>query len=524
MRKFFQLLIAFFFIVSFVACTLDDNDNNDNDNNKQLIQFTATQESDAGNKASIGTKAVIASDGISINWESADNLSVFDGTSNNEFTLKSGDGSTSATFEGRAESVSNYTAIYPYDSNAKLEADGTISNVTLPAIQTATVNTFDKAAALMMAQSDGTTLSYKNAVGYVKVTPTFDCSMIKLSAADATTVLAGTAKMSYNGGFPTLDFSEADNKAYTITLKGNIKKNNSYYIAVPAGTLSAGWSISLVNADDSKMYTRNGSKTITFKRNTITNLGSFSEDGTWTSTMEKNGNVKASQQVDLGLTVTSGGKTYKVIFAKSNLTITGLAEKESAYGDYFAWGATETWYSSYTLSGTSLNISWKDKWSDGYVLANAPYYNAESSSYTKYTNKGDVLSKEEDIANIILGGDWTLPEDNIWVGLRDAAENGNIIWSSDGKTVIVTIDGIQGKKITKSDDISKYVFLPLAGRINVKSSQLVGQNGYYWSSTVYTETTTFLLLFNKEATIYPNATHERFYGYSIRPVRLVEVE
>ena len=99
----------------------------------------------------------------------------------------------------------------------------------------------------------------------------------------------------------------------------------------------SGFSISFINSADTKAYTRTSTKNNIFNRSKIKDLGSFTESGTsWTSTIESNGNVKASQQVDLGLTIDQGGKTYKVIFAKSNLTDKGLAEKETDYGDYFA--------------------------------------------------------------------------------------------------------------------------------------------------------------------------------------------
>ncbi|MDY6091853.1 MAG: hypothetical protein SPI57_01515, partial [Prevotella sp.] len=136
------------------------------------------------------------------------------------------------------------------------------------------------------------------------------------------------------------------------------------------------------------------------------------------------GIVKANQEVDLGLKITIDGKKYKVIFAKSNLTATGLAEKETDFGDYFAWAATEPWYTSITINGNKVEADgWKDGKKDGYVETNVPYYDSSSSSYTKYKAEGDVLDTEDDAAHRILGGDWQLPTKEIWKALDNANKN-----------------------------------------------------------------------------------------------------
>ena len=76
-------------------------------------------------------------------------------------------------------------------------------------------------------------------------------------------------------------------------------------------------------------------------------LGDFATNSPFWADKHRGNKVTYEQEVDLGLTITgSDNKKYKVIFANANLTANGLATNE--YGDYFAWGATETWYTSYT--------------------------------------------------------------------------------------------------------------------------------------------------------------------------------
>ena len=486
MKKYIQSMMAFAAIVSFASCSSEDNNTTiENESAVKVMTFTATQE---GNEAS--TKATLS--GTYINWESEDKISIFDGTNNNQFTLTGGAESTSGKFSGEAEQSTSYTAVYPYQSTASLSGDD-VTNVTLPATQNATDNSFDKNAALMMAQSDNTTLNFKNVVGYVKVKPKFACSKIVLQAAGASEYLAGRCTLSYGEGMPSIAFTSE--QSTSITLSGNITANTAYYIAVPAVTLSAGWSISFTD-NTGDVYTRTGSNSITFKRNTIINLGEFSRtDNNLKLTLTQNGNVPADKQVDMGV-FNIGGTNYRLIFTKSNLTTTGLAASESAYGDYFAWGATEPWYSS--ISGNAF--TWEGGKS-GYNKANAPYYN--NGSYTKYTTAGNTLEAADDAANKILGGDWQIPTQAIWQALVD-----NSTKVSDS-----------GYKFTNN---GQTLFLPAAGYVRGTNFSERGSGGRYWSGTVYSNYNAYRLSFSSTKLNADNL--DRGYGCSMRPVRLVAVD
>ena len=484
-------MMAFAAIVSFASCSSEDNNTTiENESAVKVMTFTATQE---GNEAS--TRAILS--GTNIHWDSEDKISIFDGTNNNQFTLTGGDGSTSGKFSGEAEQSNSYTAVYPYQENASLSGDD-VTNVTLPATQNATDNSFDKNAALMMAQSNSTTLNFKNVVGYVKVKPNFDCKRIELKAFDNSAVLAGTGTVSYNSGAPTLDLSDAPTKDYAITLTGDIKADNYYYIAVPPVTLKAGWTITFTTKDGTKVYSRKGTKDITFTRNMVTDLGEFDINGTnWYN--PRGDKVRADQEVDLGLTITIGTKNYKVIFAKSNLTTTGLAANESDRGDYFAWGATMTWYTSYSddridkIPGKSF----------AYNKADAPFYNDATRSFTKYTNAGNTLEAADDGANKILGGDWQIPTQAIWQALVNNSKKG---WN-------------RGYKFTNN---GQTIFLPAAGYVKGTYFQEVGSKGYYWSGTVDPNYNAYRLSFSNKR--LDAQSFDRGFGCPVRPVRLIPVD
>ena len=489
-------MMAFAAIVSFASCSSEDNNTTiENESAVKVMTFTATQEGD-----SQSTRAAISTSYSKvINWEEGDQISIFDGTKNNQFTLKNGAGTKSATFQGVAASAETYTAVYPYQSEATLSGTS-VEKVTLKATQNATANSFDKEAALMIAEGgDGNTLNFKNVVGYVKVKPTFNCTRIDLKAFDNSAVLAGTGTVSYNNGEPKLDLSNAETKNDAITLTGDIKAGNYYYIAVPPVTLKAGWTIEFTAKDNGKLYSRKGTNDITFTRNKVTDLGEFATTGDYWYDP-----VRADQEVDLGLTITIGTKNYKVIFAKSNLTKDGLAANEYDYGDYFAWGAIKPWYTEIDKTSSPWTVTWEK--SGGYSITNAPFYNSSTNSYTKYT-AGDALEASDDAARQILKGDWRIPTTEIWAAL---VNNSTKVWDST-------------KKGYKFENNSQTLFLPAAGNVWGTEFENVGSSGRYWSGTTASLNKNADYLHFGDVNLNAQDMGSRNQGFPVRPVRLVEV-
>lgn len=472
MKKFIYTIAA---AMTLAACSSEDNmtTGNEPENNLVSMTFTASQEGEAGTRAGLS-----ASDKTKINWQSGDAISI----NGAQFSLVSGEGTETGTFSGTTAEATKYTAVYPYTGNEVYVSEGGVSGVVLPSEQTATAGSFDPKAALMMAVSENKTLAFKNAVGFVKVTPQFDCKKIILRAADKNVPLAGKGTLKYNAGQPSIDFSTSDELSYTITLSGTIATGKDYYIAVPAGEISTGWTLTFVT--ETKTYIRQSSNAITFVRSKALNLGEFATDKSyWIS--GASGLVPSEKEVDLGYTVTLEGKVYKVIFANSNLTVTGLAATATDLGDYFAWGAIEPWCTNYTLSGTDLtDIKWAIGKTNGYTSENTP------ASFV-------------DAAKLILGGDWIMPTKEMWTQLCSA-------WS--GKTETVT----EGTKIKSSTDDAVYIILPKAGAFN--GTAYTRTTGSYWLSTEENSNGHSFSTDDLSA-----ATSAKYLGHTIRPIRLVEV-
>ena len=83
------------------------------------MTFTATQESNVGTRSALN-----GSNGV--DWQTNDKISVFDGQSNQKFTL-TGD-VKDGKFSGNASATATkFTAVYPYTVGAQLESDGSVS-------------------------------------------------------------------------------------------------------------------------------------------------------------------------------------------------------------------------------------------------------------------------------------------------------------------------------------------------------------------------------------------------------------
>lgn len=361
------------------------------------------------------------------------------------------------------------TIILAYLKGEKLEtksgvqrnASDQFEEVVLPAVQTATAGSADKNAMLMIAKSENaSTMEFKNVCAYVKVKPEFDCTKITIKS-NGTESLAGTMTVDYNGGAPTTTVTKG---AKTVILSGNIKANNTYYIAVRPGTLASGFTITFVAADYE--YKKSTSNEVTFVRNDVTNLGSFATSNltraemTGTATAIIGGvetNVKWSQ-------LWAGGPK----FAEYNVGATSATE----YGGYYAWGGSE-------------------------------------NKSTTYKSGSAALTGTDDTATNLWGSNWRMPTQAEFQALLNN-ENCTCTWTNQ--------DGVNGLLCTGYDAYSSNsVFLPAAG--NYFDGRVSGQNnyGYYWSSTAIEGYEAYYLGFwySGGKSVY---SYERYYGLSVRAV------
>ena len=258
-------------ILTLASCSSSEDFFTENlgDNNKSVkMTFTASQENGSATRTAIGKddKNTI------ILWSEGDIIKVTNGTETNDFTLTAGQGTTKATFNGEISESATYYAIYPNQNDVSFSGNK-FFGVELKAEQEAVEGSFDSKTAIMVAKSNGTNLPFKNVVAYFKVTPTFDCSEIVVTAHKSTDALAGKFDVAIDGeGTPSI--SNITNKSREVKLTGTITANKDYYILLLPGTFENGFSVTLKPKDDTtKKYFKQKNSSFTLNRNDLWNLG-----------------------------------------------------------------------------------------------------------------------------------------------------------------------------------------------------------------------------------------------------------
>ena len=144
------------------------------------------------------------------------------------------------------------------------------------------------------------------------------------------------------------------------------------------------------------------------------------------------------------------------------------ASKPEEFGDYIAWGESETHYTSL------FPLQWKPGKEDGYDWKCTKYFPGP----TKYNPEDGkmVLEPMDDAATVRWGGSWRMPTAEEWEKLSDEK---NFTWTYtakgnvEGFTVISKVKGYEGNQI----------FLPCA-RCIVYLNWIEHSEGCYWSSSM----------------------------------------
>ena len=123
----------------------------------------------------------------------------------------------------------------------------------------------------------------------------------------------------------------------------------------------------------------------------------------------------------------------------------------------------------------------------------------------------------DDPARKILGGDWQLPTKEIWEKLTSSYN-----WSWNDISSTTTKKGME----VKNKSTSKSIFLPAAGDVFETSFRSVRTHGYYWSGTASAaySSDAYRLHFASNFTPPEQSSSYRYFGSSVRPVRLVPVD
>ena len=158
------------------------------------------------------------------------------------------------------------------------------------------------------------------------------------------------------------------------------------------------------------------------------------------------------QAVDLGLP--SGLK-----WASYNIGAT----TPEGYGNYYAWGETET----------KADYSWATyKHNNGAYNKLTKYCTNTSYGDNCFTDDKTTLEPEDDAATVNWGEEWRMPTDAEWTELREQC---TWTWT--------TLNGVYGYQVASKVN-SNSIFLPAAGYRSGSNVNYAGGYGYYWSSSL----------------------------------------
>ena len=204
-----------------------------------------------------------------------------------------------------------------------------------------------------------------------------------------------------------------------------------------------------------------------------TTITATTVDGDKTATCEVTV-LPLPEAVDLGLSVK---------WATFNIG----ANAPEDYGDYYAWGETET-KSTYD-------------WSNYFDTTDG------GNTFTKYNNNGGktTLELSDDVAHVKWGGSWRMPT------LAEQQELiNNCIWTW------TTQNGKNGYKFTGYNGNS--IFLPTAGFRHDTNLSYAGSSGYYWSSSLYSSYSDDAYGLHFLSSLMQWGHYRRYYGQGVRPV------
>ena len=172
------------------------------------------------------------------------------------------------------------------------------------------------------------------------------------------------------------------------------------------------------------------------------------------------------------------------------------ADSPEEYGDYFAWGETQP-KDTYSVSTY--------QYCNGSYYTLTKYCNNPEFGYYGFTDDLTTLLPEDDAATANWGSDWRMPTEEEW---QELYNNTTSTWT--------TQNGVNGRLFTASNGSS--LFLP-AACIRVGSSLKYVGNGFYWSSSFYTDTPYLAFGFHFQSEGHNMLFYYRTFGQSVRPVR-----
>lgn len=431
------------------------------------------------------TKTAVQSNGTDIYWTSGDAINLFYGDiSSGQFTTSITSPAPTATFSGTISAVTgsneigdgarSFWGVYPY--NESNTCDGSGVTLTIPREQSGVAGTFADKLNPTIATSPGLDLVFYNVGSWLIFTVSRNDIVSATLRGNNSENLSGTVRVTMNSSSRP-EVSEVINGISSVTMtpadSACFRVGKKYYMVLIPQTLSDGYSLTLTTSagfDAScvvagpKEFERSKFR---FKSNADYGL-SFS----------------LGEAVDLGLSVKWA--TYNV-----------GATKPEEYGDYYAFGETES----------KAEYSWSTyKWCNG--------SDRTLTKYNQNNSRGVVddkttLELSDDVAHVKWGENWRMPTNT---EMLELLRNCTWTWYD---TDNLEYGGVAGYKVTsnKPGYTHRFIFLPATGYYS--DNALSDDYNYYLSSSLNSGERSYIMSFgNNNYT----STMLRSFGLSVRPV------
>ena len=354
-------------------------------------------------------------DGTHIKWAASEGIYLFDGVAPRAFTSDNDAVASTVNFEGSANDVDKYYAIYPSGKLSTVESKKVIAT-TIPTFQTATANSFAPKAnvAVAYSESDPTgegALQFKNVGAVVKFkinAANTDVRKVRLDAINNED-LSGKMTVTFenDGSFNTASVHANSEPCVILESATNLDPSKTYYMAIKPGTYASGFKLTLIRADGSFRSIKNTTSN-TLARNEIMDFGDLPEIPSWkTCTID---------ELTFATTgITSGSSSYSDWSGKTLTSSAVYAGSSAGQNDAIQIRSKNGDSGVYTTASGGRLAKVSVEWNTNTVAGRTLNIYGKKTAYSSATDlfdddkKGSLLGSivKGTSTDLIISGDYT---------------------------------------------------------------------------------------------------------------------
>lgn len=222
---------------------------------------------------------------VAVEWSTTDEISVWDGTANRKFTVKSCEGST-AVFTGMVSAdATSFYAIYPYTETLEVSApDNADRDIRLrfptTEIEYAQPGDLPKGRGIAVAVAADGKFAFQNRTALIKFSLAEDMNDVKsvtIQGNEENDYLWGMVNIEFAGATVNQGIAGGYDRGTSVTLcnedGSNLQTGVDYYIVIPGNQFGAGFNVTIKYADNTTV-TKTSDKAIQFYTKNIYPLAS----------------------------------------------------------------------------------------------------------------------------------------------------------------------------------------------------------------------------------------------------------